>query len=414
MLILTRENLPAYLRAHNPSFVEEGPLEIRIIGEQEEDSAGLINDIFQVSSPKRSIIVKQGQENIRSARESSYRLPPSRNQLEAASLRLRRAIVPQYVPEVYWVDRENNVFAMEDVSYLHPCRSGLARGQIFPELGRNCGVFMASIAFFTSEFYLSREKFRQLAQTFTNNGMRRVMEEWSMLHRSPFPPAPETMHLRAGLEEPAVQTETYLLRHRYMSHGEALIHSDLHPGNIFIDGDRMKVIDMEYTFAGPCAYDLGYFLGNTLSVYAASFFHPLSGPDEEERFRRYLLDTIEELFRSYRRTFGALWDGYAKAEYRQQQGFRERFLDGLLTDAVGYAALISLTLAIHGSDVAEFKIISDPVARHHAMQLYYATAKSLLLTRNSLTSVSELLSRVQTCAKLYLTRQLGIRPPILR
>ena len=64
--------------------------------------------------------------------------------------------------------------------------------------------------------------------------------------------------------------------------------------------------------------------------------------------------------------------------------------------------------------MAEFKIIGDPVARHHAMQLYYATAKSLLLTRNSLTSVSELLSRVQTCAKLYLTRQLGIRPPILR
>lgn len=414
MLILTKENLPAYLRARDPSFAGEEPLDICAIGEQEDDGAGLINYIFRVSVPGRSIIVKQGQENIRSAQDFSYLLPPSRNQLEAASLRLRRAIVPQYVPEVYWVDRENNVFAMEDVSYLRPCRSGLAQGEIFPELGRNCGAFMASIAFFTSEFYLPREKFRELAYSFTNSGMRRVMEEWSLLHRSPFPPAPETAHLRSGLEEPAVRAETYLLRHRYMSHGEALIHSDLHPGNIFIDGDRMKVIDMEYTFAGPCAYDLGYFIGSILSVYAASFFHPLSDPEEEERFRRYLLSTIEQLFQSYRQTFGVLWDGYAKAEYRQQQGFREAFLDGLLADAVGYAALASLTLALHGSTVAEFKAIGDPAGQHHALQLYYATAKSLLLTRNSLTSVAELLSRVQTCAKLYLTRQLGIRPPILR
>ena len=138
MLILTKHNLLSYLKDKYPQFDQRLPVEIRAIGEQEEDPAGLINFIFQVRSANASIIVKQGQENIRSAQGFQYLLPPSRNHLEAISLRLRKAIVPQYVPELYLLDLENNVFIMEDVSYLRPCRQALVQGEQFPGLGSRC------------------------------------------------------------------------------------------------------------------------------------------------------------------------------------------------------------------------------------------------------------------------------------
>lgn len=403
MLILTKYNLLSYLKDKYPQFDQRLPVEIRAIGEQEEDPAGLINFIFQVRNANASIIVKQGQENIRSAQGFQYLLPPSRNHLEAISLRLRKAIVPQYVPELYLLDLENNVFIMEDVSYLRPCRQALVQGEQFPGLGSRCGEFMAATAFYTSEFYLPRTTFRSLAQCFTNSGMRRVMEEWVFLHRSPFPPFPETMPLRAGLEDPEVLAQTYQLRHRYMSSQEALIHSDLHTGNIFIKGQQMKVIDMEYTFAGPCAYDLGYFLGSILSLYCASLFRTMPGGGAA--YRRYLLEVLAELFIQYRRTFTELWSRDAKPDYRSCMSYCNAFLDDLLPDAVGYGALAALTLSLSGPDVLDFQAIEDKEKRLQAIQLYYAMARSLLLLRTSLKSVSDFLNMVVTCSNRYMKRK---------
>lgn len=400
MLILTKDNLLSYLHIKYPQFDQHPPVTIHAIGEQEEDPAGLINFIFRVSNSSTSIIVKQGQDNIRSAQDFQYLLPPSRNQLEAVSLRLRKAIVPQYVPDVYMVDRENNVFIMEDVSYLYPCRQALVQGQLFPGLGSRCGEFMAATAFYTSEFYLPRTTFRALAQCFTNNEMRRVMEEWVFLHRSPFPPYPETLALRPGLEDPAVMAQTHLLRHRYMSSQEALIHSDLHTGNIFAKGEQIKIIDMEYTFAGPCAYDLGYFLTSILSLYCTSFFRSM--PGGSTAYRQYLLETLAELFVQYRQTFTQLWARDAKADYRSCMAYCDAFLDGILPDAIGYGALAALTLSLSAPDVQDFQAISDDRLRLHAIQLYYAVAKTLLLIRNTLTSVADFLAAVIDCSRCYL------------
>lgn len=402
MLILSKDNLLSYLQAKYPQFDQHSPVTVHAIGEQEEDPAGLINFIFRVSNPSTSVIVKQGQDNIRSAQDFQYLLPPSRNQLEAVSLRLRKAIIPQYVPDVYMVDQENNVFVMEDVSYLHPCRHALVQGLTFPHLGSRCGEFMAATAFYTSEFYLPRKTFRALAQRFTNNEMRRVMEEWVFLHRSPFPPYPETLALRPGLESSDVMAQTHLLRHQYMSRPEALIHSDLHTGNIFVKGDQMKVIDMEYTFAGPCAYDLGYFLASILSLYCASFFRTMPGPERSEGYRRYLLETLGELFVQYRQTFTRLWARDAKPDYRSCMAYCNAFLDGILPDAIGYGSLAALTLSLSAPDVQDFQAISDDRLRLQAIQLYYAMAKTLLLTRNTLTSVSEFLAAIITCSQCYL------------
>ena len=165
----------------------------------------------------------------------------------------------------------------------------------------------------------------------------------------------------------------------------------------------MKVIDMEYTFAGPCAYDLGYFLGSILSLYCASLFRTMPGGGTS--YRRYLLEVLAELFIQYRRTFTDLWSRDAKPDYRSCMSYCNAFLDDLLPDAVGYGALAALTLSLSGPDVLDFQAIEDKEKRLQAIQLYYAMARSLLLLRTSMKSVSDFLNVVVTCSDRYIKRK---------
>lgn len=403
-MILSRENLLSYLQEVYPAFDQSLPVEVQVLGENEEDSAGLINHIFRVRTPATSLIIKQGQPNIRSAEGFEYLLPTTRNHLEAQSLRLRRAIVPQYVPQLFVEDPEHHIMIMEDVSCLPSCRLALTQGSAIPGLGLRCGEFMASIAFFTSEFYLPRTTFRTLGQCFGNHEMRRVMEEWSFFRRSPYPPCPETLHLEPELQSQEIRSRIYLLRQHYMSHAEALIHSDLHAGNLFASQQGLKVIDMEYTFPGPCAYDPGYLLSSLLSLYCASFYLPLPQAPSALAHRQYLLETMEELLVHYRRIFLELWQNHAKEEYRACPAYAHKFLDEIFPDAVGYAAVISLTLSMRGPDLSEFQAIRDPGQRQLGIELYFATAQTLLLSYPNIRTPEQLLQAIEACAQRYFAR----------
>ena len=123
MLILTKHNLLSYLKDKYPQFDQRLPVEIHAIGEQEEDPAGLINFIFRVRSGNASIIVKQGQENIRSAQGFEYLLPPSRNHLEAISLRLRKGRPPGKGEKEFFPDN-GNIFGQAIDKPCQGCYTG--------------------------------------------------------------------------------------------------------------------------------------------------------------------------------------------------------------------------------------------------------------------------------------------------
>ena len=127
MWILEEGQILPYLRSHYPVFDQSGPVDIQCIGAlegeekpREPDEGGLINYIFRVSNGKQSVIVKQGRSASR--KNDKIVLPIWRNRQEYETLRLRHAIVPQYTPETYYVDWENAIFLMEDVSDLAQVR----------------------------------------------------------------------------------------------------------------------------------------------------------------------------------------------------------------------------------------------------------------------------------------------------
>ena len=117
MFNLSKDNITEYLREHMPEMDFSKPFVISEVGEgtEEEDGDGFLNFVFRVSDGNYRLIVKQGRAQ---GRRVDFPLSEERSRLEYETMRMRRAIVPEYVPEVYFYDSENRVFAMEDVSDL--------------------------------------------------------------------------------------------------------------------------------------------------------------------------------------------------------------------------------------------------------------------------------------------------------
>src|SRR5690606_7298344 len=66
----------------------------------------------------------------------------------------------------------------------------------------------------------------------------------------------------------ALHFEAALLREKFLTHGQALLHGDLHTGSIFIRPDSTKVIDPEFAYYGPMGFDIGAVIGNLLLNFA--------------------------------------------------------------------------------------------------------------------------------------------------
>ncbi|MCB0152299.1 MAG: phosphotransferase, partial [Caldilineaceae bacterium] len=92
----------------------------------------------------------------------------------------------------------------------------------------------------------------------------------------------------------------------YMTHAEALIHSDLHTGSIMANATETKVIDPEFAFCGPMGFDVGAVLENLVLNCLSHFAHT---PDDEERraYQNYLLDLVRAIWEQFAAKFDALW-----------------------------------------------------------------------------------------------------------
>lgn len=408
MIVLDKTNLIPYLREHYPAFDTSGAA-VSAIGDDEEDSQGLINYVFRVRNGTGSLIVKQARSNMRldddvDSTDASYCPPQDRNYSEYLSLKLRRAITPDCVPEVYDADRENHVFLMEDVSYLKPARAQLARGAIIEGLGARVARFLCDNHFYTSEFYLDTEEFRELDRRFVNTGMRAIMENWLFLRDTPTHKCPAlTRHFLPYIFADDIVVQSHLLRHKYMNSTQAFIHSDVHTSNIFADDNQIKVIDMEYTFAGPMAYDLGYFLASLVSQYCSAVFRPFPSQGEREDFKRYILASIYTLVDDYQQRFAAHWSDEAKAVYRSCPGFRDAFVEGLVPDTAGYAAMPMFTLCVSSFGFTqEFEVIPDDALKLHALQLYCSLGRRFLMGREAIRTPRDVAATILEGEREYL------------
>lgn len=389
MITLTKENIPEYLREKMPDLDFSRPLILSEIGEgtAEEDGDGYVNYVFRVSDGKRKLILKQARPVGRVTGFTGMCM--QRTAIEYDYMKIGRVIVPEYIPELYFYDDENLVFAVEDVSYLKISRFQLNKSEVFPKMARQAADYLARMHFYTSDYYLDTEIFRKLQVRFMNSKMREFFDNRTFVSRDcgqagdmGFELNPEYAdEIRSLILDPKVILERHKLRDLYMRKAEALLHADFHTSNVFVGKDQLKAIDMEFTFFGPAAYDLGYLQANLLSQCACGMFRSFPTQQARIAFVSFILSTMQQLYTEYCRVFFQCWDQDAKSIYQGIPGLQKHVQKQLLQDMIGFCANSHIFRCAADIRYPEYDDLEDKEAIRNAKLLSLQMDHRMILRR---------------------------------
>lgn len=408
MMIITPDNIVEYILKNTDLFSSE-PLLVEDISDYnpEEELEGFVNYIYRVYNQEKSVIVKQARPYLKCFGES-YALTPLRNLLEHETLRLRGEIIPQFTPKTFYIDKENSIFIMEDLSYLKVMRFQLNKMLYFPKFAKQMGEYLAKSNFYTSELYLEPETHRLLQASFINVNMRSIMENVAFIrgafgdidYDTPNKKLLNVSELVWSKDE--IILECYKMRDIFMKRGECLIHGDLHTSNIFINNDQIKIIDMEYTFMGPYSFDMGYLLANFISQFSAFTFKSNIDEEKRESYCLYLLSTIKEIYTSYVYYFNQCWEKDVKDTYRNVKGYKESILENFLSEVIGFTACANLNRLISLTGYPDYDVIESETDKSNAQGLSIAIDQFILLNRKKIKTIDELIQTIVEIRKNYM------------
>ena len=408
---LNPETVIEYIKAYTNIFPAEAILDVYEIGGEEDDGDGFVNHIYRIwDKTGKSVILKQAKPYMRIFGKAA-KLTTKRNQTEAAIIKLRAAITPEYLPEMYHVDPQNNLFVYEDCSRLKIMRFELIKGKSFPEFPKKIGEYIAKSNFYTSEIYLDQIAHKALECKFMNPEMRQIMETGQFLKR--YPSDNEKLekisevdpnHLAMAelfWDKREVRVELLKLRAIYMKRSECLVHGDLHTSNIMIGENEMKVIDMEYSFMGPLSSDTGYLIGNLIYEYIAWFHHTKGTRESRKAYRKEIMGYISAVVNEYIRVYSECWDKDAKPIYRGYPEYREVVLKNYIKEVCGFAGCQIVSRVAGLLPLPDFDALKNPFSRNCARRLSLLIADALIMRREEVNTVEDIIKIIETITYRY-------------
>ncbi len=359
---------------------------------------GNINLIFRVMSERdarRSVLLKQALPY--AWRYPDFKMPPERARLEYDVLMLEAKYCPDLVPRVYHFDAERNIMIIQDLNQHLIMREGMMQGIRYPRVARDIGTFMARTLFYTSDLYLSSSDKKVMVPRFINPILCKVQED--LVFTQPYMDHPNnrwTPQLTPLVEEihqdDALRTEIFMLKERYMTHAQALIHNDLHTGSVMLNPEETKVIDPEFAFFGPIGHDVGTYMANMVIAYGAQEHH---APDTDARrsYRQWILDSMRETWQVFEQEFLSLWESEGNADW-PSPGFRRRYMRQLLQDTAGFGAAEIMRRTIGMAHVHDFWTIKDNAVRAAAEEIALKAARRWLMERHTFESFEQLIAAI--------------------
>ena len=317
-------------------FLENSDLTAKEIGD------GNINYIFKVEDKinGKSIILKQADKLLRS---SGRPLDLSRSKIEANILKIENDLAPNFVPKVYLYDEIMCVLAMEDISEYKNLRTELLAGKIFPNLANNISEFLSKTLLLTTDLFMNKFEKKKNVKEFINPELCDISE--CLVFTEPYDNNKNRNIITPGNEE---FVEKFLyenedlhfailkLREKFMNYSQSLIHGDLHSGSIFINEKGIKIIDPEFSFYGPMAYDVGNVIGNLyFPLYRAKFF--MEENEKKEKFINWLEKCIFDIPNLFSEKCKLLWEKYSNDKLLKNEKFRDYYIENIVKDSLAYA-----------------------------------------------------------------------------
>jgi len=382
---LTTETVKSYVAAR-PSLANLiGPTSGAADWTVDEVGDGNLNFVFVLRGPVGTLCIKQAPPYVRCVGES-WPLTQDRVRIEAAALTEEAKHCPQHVPAIYLADGPMCLIAMEYIaSPAVILRKALIRGDIFPLFPSHIATFLAETFFHTSLLALPSDAFRAQAIAFTNVEMCRLTEQ--VIFTDPYFAAEFNRHTSPQLDAEAValrddadaKAAAARLKCIFIEKQQALLHGDLHTGSIMIDQERMYVIDPEFAYVGPIAFDVAKILANLLLAFFAATGHQTTLSSREGQ-KSWLLDAVVAVWQAFVARFTSLWDthgiqgagdasspavfgdevdGGAHARALRQKSFFAELWD----ETVGFSGAVIIRRLVGVAHVADMDEIADPDVR---------------------------------------------------
>ncbi|MGI6108596.1 MAG: phosphotransferase [Eubacteriaceae bacterium] len=390
-LEITRENVTDYVKSRIDYFAPDAQLSVYEFGEnEEEDGDGFVNFVYRVWDQNgKSLIVKQAKQFLKKINPGTNPMKQDRNLTEACIMEIKGAIVPQYIPEIYDVDKKNHVYICEDCSNLRILRFEMMRGMQFPNFPEQIGEFLAKTNFYTSEIYMDAVEHRKLQAAFLNPSMRLIFEiglflreESAFNEKRPVPPDIDPARIEINeipWQDENFRTQMLRLRQLHMKKAECLVHGDLHTSNILISQDEMKIIDQEYTYMGLASCDTGYLMGSLLYEYIRWFYMPDHTEEYCARMRQSVLSYMRGMIESYIRIYAECWDRDAKPMYRPHVQYRDQLMKDFMHEVCGASGAQVISRVGSFVPLPDFDTIASEQDRTDACRIAMWTAKYLII-----------------------------------
>lgn len=335
---LSAETVPGYLSevpgitAHiDPHAVET----VREVGD------GNLNLVFIVTdSAGRRLVVKQALPYVRLV-GPEWPMTVDRARHEAEAMQTHASLSPEHVPALYHFDLENHVIVMEDLSDHRVWRAAMNDGEQHEGAAGDMGLFVARVAFGTSVLGMHHQEQKHAVARSVNPELCEITED--LVFTEPYVDAGRNSVIPANepdarelAEDRAMVEEIGLLKWRFMTAAQALIHGDLHTGSVFVkaaDGGprSTKAFDSEFAFYGPVGFDVGALWGNYLIAAARAF---ALGDDDRAR---WTLALLEETWGSFESEFRRLWPERLDPRV-YSDGVLDRLITDIQVDSAGFAA----------------------------------------------------------------------------
>ncbi len=385
-------------------YVKKSALHTRFFGGENdlsssqiaEGNVNLIFRVFKTGDPKKSLLLKQAMPF--AWRYPDFKMPVDRQRIEYGILEVEGKYCPEQVPLIYLYDEQEHILAIEDLNNHLVMREGLMQRQRYPKVAQHMGIFMARTLFYTSDLYLSSAEKKDMLPKFINPVLCKVQED--LVFKEPFIDHPNNRWSKpldgivaAIHADDALRGEMYMLKERYMTHAQALLHNDLHTGSIMLNQEETKMIDPEFGFFGPIGHDVGSYLSNLVLGYAAQEWH---SPDEAERaaYRAWLLELIRQTWQIFEAEWLNLWENEGNAEWPSQR-FRKNYMLQLLRDTAGFGAAEGFRRLIGMAHVHDFWTIPDELVRARAESLAINAMYGWAMKRHNFTSIDDLIEVVR-------------------
>lgn len=383
--ILTAETVPAYIDSQPglAGIVDTATLDVAEVGD------GNLNLVFVCKDGNGSgICLKQALPYVRLVGES-WPLTPERVIAEARGLAAAAGVVPHLVPGYYGVDPAAHVLAMEYLMGWDMWRSRLNEGEIHRGVGADLGVYVANLAFHTSLFGVDQLEIKRRMAEAINPELCKITED--LVFTEPYIDAENNSfvdELRSEVEamraDERLLAEVGLLKQRFMTAGEALIHGDLHTGSVMVRqmGERgeCRVIDPEFCYYGPVGFDLGALIGNYLAARARAIV--LGRPIE---YQEWLAGLAVETWDAFEGEMRRLWP--SRLDKTWTDGFLEAWLRRVAGDAIGFGGCKANRRIIGLAKVTDIQTL-PPEEHVQAATIVLRTASTWIRDREGLGSVA--------------------------